>query len=39
MDPSQQVRVKARDRVQVVKLAPTVAAPPAPPAAAEGEKA
>ncbi|MEO7548574.1 MAG: NADH-quinone oxidoreductase subunit J, partial [Ramlibacter sp.] len=36
MDPSQQVRVKARDRVRIVKLAPTVAAPepePVPPAA------
>lgn len=36
MDPSDQVRVKARDRVSVVKLAPTVAAPepePVPPAA------
>ncbi len=31
LDPSLQVRVKARDRVQVVKMAPTVAAPaPAP---------
>ncbi len=30
MDPALQVRVKARDRLQVVKLAPTVAAPPAP---------
>ena len=27
LDPSLQVRVKARDRVQVVKMAPTVAAP------------
>ena len=36
MDPADQVRVKARDRVSVVKLAPTVAAPepePVPPAA------
>ena len=36
MDPSEQVRVKARDRVSIVKLAPTVAAPqpdPAPPVA------
>jgi NADH-quinone oxidoreductase subunit J len=32
MDPSQQVRVKARDRLQIVKIAPTVAAPPAEPA-------
>ena len=31
LDPSLQVRVKARDRVQVLKMAPTVAAPaPAP---------
>jgi NADH-quinone oxidoreductase subunit J len=30
MDPSEQVRVKAADRLQVVKLAPTTAAPPAP---------
>ena len=27
MDPSDQVRVKARDRVRIVKLAPTMAAP------------
>jgi NADH-quinone oxidoreductase subunit J len=36
MDPSEQVRVKARDRVRIVKLAPTVSAPepePAPGAA------
>ncbi len=36
MDPSDQVRVKARDRVSLVKLSPTVTAPepePAPPAA------
>ncbi|WP_298923093.1 NADH-quinone oxidoreductase subunit J [uncultured Ramlibacter sp.] len=38
MDPAQQVRVKARDRVQLVKQDPTVAAPPAPPAV-EGDKA
>ena len=31
LDPSLQVRVKARDRMQIVKMAPTVAAPaPAP---------
>jgi NADH-quinone oxidoreductase subunit J len=30
MDPSDQVRVKAADRLQVVKLEPTRAAPPAP---------
>jgi NADH-quinone oxidoreductase subunit J len=33
MDPGDQVRVKARDRVSVVKLAPTRAAAPATPAA------
>ena len=41
MDPSDQVRVKARDRVRVIKVAPTVQAPPAPPpvaAAATEEK-
>ena len=32
MDPSEQVRVKAADRLQVVKLAPTKAAPPPAPA-------
>ena len=31
IDPALQVRVKARDRVQVPKMAPTVAAPPPPP--------
>jgi NADH-quinone oxidoreductase subunit J len=38
MDPSVQVRVKARDRLQVVKISPTLVAPPPPepvPAAAE----
>lgn len=30
MDPSDQVRVRAADRLQVVKLAPTQSAPPAP---------
>ena len=30
MDPSDQVRVKARDRVRIVKLAPTMAEPQAP---------
>ena len=34
IDPSIQVRVKARDRVEIVKLPPTVAAPVAQPAAA-----
>ena len=33
LDPALQVRVKARDRMEIVKLAPTMpAAPPAPPA-------
>lgn len=31
IDPALQVRVKARDRMQVVKMAPTVAAPPPEP--------
>jgi NADH-quinone oxidoreductase subunit J len=36
MDPSEQVRVKARDRVRIVKLGPTLAAPePEPATAAE----
>jgi NADH-quinone oxidoreductase subunit J len=40
IDPSVQVRVKARDRVQIVKLPPTVAAPePQPVAAAVETKA
>lgn len=34
LDPALQVRVKSRDRLQVVKLAPTTAAPPAPAAPA-----
>ncbi len=39
MDPADQVRVKARDRVQIVKLAPTLAAaPPAAPAVLTEEK-
>ena len=39
-NPSQQVRVRAGDRVRIVKMAATVEPPPAPPApAAEGEKA
>jgi NADH-quinone oxidoreductase subunit J len=39
MDPSQQVRVKAHDRVEVVKMAATRAPlPPAEPAAETGEK-
>jgi NADH-quinone oxidoreductase subunit J len=33
MDPADQVRVKARDRLRIVKIAPTVAAPPAEPVA------
>jgi NADH-quinone oxidoreductase subunit J len=37
MDPSQQVRVKARDRVSIVKLAPTVTAPQPDPAAPAAE--
>jgi NADH-quinone oxidoreductase subunit J len=37
MDPSDQVRVKSRDRLQVVKIAPTVAAPPAEPAPVAAE--
>ena len=37
MDPSDQVRVKARDRLQIVKIAPTVAAPPAEPVPAAVE--
>jgi NADH-quinone oxidoreductase subunit J len=42
MDPSLQVRVRARDRLQVIKMPPTVAQPqpePAAAAAAEGGKA
>ena len=40
MDPSDQVRVKARDRLQVVKLGPTLVAPqPEPVAAAVETKA
>jgi NADH-quinone oxidoreductase subunit J len=37
IDPSLQVRVKARDRLQIVKIPPTVAAPPAEPVAAAVE--
>jgi hypothetical protein len=37
MDPSDQVRVQARDRVRIVKLAPTLAAPEPEPAPAGGE--
>jgi NADH-quinone oxidoreductase subunit J len=37
VDPSDQVRVKARDRLRIVKLPPTVAAPPAEPATAAVE--
>jgi NADH-quinone oxidoreductase subunit J len=39
LDPSLQVRVKARDRMQVLKMPPTVAAPPAAPATAVENKA
>ncbi|AEG93735.1 NADH-quinone oxidoreductase subunit J [Ramlibacter tataouinensis] len=39
MDPAHQVRVKARDRLQVVKLPPTLAAPPVPAEAAPEGKA
>jgi NADH-quinone oxidoreductase subunit J len=35
-NPSQQVRVKKADRLRIVKLAPEVEAPKAPPAAGEG---
>ncbi|HTH79143.1 MAG TPA: NADH-quinone oxidoreductase subunit J [Ramlibacter sp.] len=38
IDASQQVRVKARDRMQIVKMPPVVAAPPVAPAVVE-EKA
>ena len=37
MDPGQQVRVKAADRVRIVKMAPTVASPPSPPPAPGAE--
>ncbi len=37
IDPSLQVRVRAGDRLQVVKMPPVVAAPPQPAAAATGE--
>jgi NADH-quinone oxidoreductase subunit J len=37
IDASLQVRVKARDRLQVVKMPPVVAAPPAEPAAVENK--
>ena len=39
IDPSLQVRVKARDRLQVVKLPPTLPVAPAEPAAATETKA
>ena len=40
IDPSEQVRVNARDRVELLKIAPTQAPPPAgPPAAAPAEEA
>ena len=38
LDPSLQVRVKARDRMEIIKMPPVVAAPPAAPAVVE-EKA
>jgi NADH-quinone oxidoreductase subunit J len=38
VDPSEQVRVKARDRVRIVKLGPTLVAPEAEPAAAVESK-
>ena len=37
-NPSDQVRVKAADRVRIVKMKPEVELPPAPPVAPEGEK-
>ena len=37
MDPADQVRVKARDRLQVVKLGPTLVAPQPEPATAAVE--
>jgi NADH-quinone oxidoreductase subunit J len=37
MDPSQQVRVKAADRVRIVKMQPTIEQPSAPKAADEGK--
>ena len=37
MDPSDQVRVRAGDRLQIVKLDPTMVAPPPEPVAATGE--
>jgi NADH-quinone oxidoreductase subunit J len=39
MDPSQQVRVKAGDRVRLVKMQAEVPPPAAPEAPAEGGKA
>jgi len=43
MDPGEQVKVRARDRLQVIKMPPSIAAPaqpePAAAAAAEGSKA
>jgi NADH-quinone oxidoreductase subunit J len=39
MDPSEQVRVKARDRVRIVKLGPTLVAPEPQPVAASETKA
>jgi NADH-quinone oxidoreductase subunit J len=37
MNPSEQVRAQKKDRVRIVKMAPVVEAPPAPPAAPSGE--
>ena len=37
MDPADQVRVRAADRMRIVKLGPTVAAPPVEPAPDAGE--
>jgi NADH-quinone oxidoreductase subunit J len=39
IDPSRQVSVRARDRFELVKLAPTRAAPPPAPAPASAEEA
>ncbi len=37
-NPSDQVRVRAADRVRIVQMKPEIEAPPAPPVAAAGEK-
>jgi NADH-quinone oxidoreductase subunit J len=40
IDPAEQVRAKKADRVRIVKMAPTIEAPPAPPVPpAAGDKA